>query len=80
MVGHITPEAIDGGTLALIKNGDEITIDADSREITLNVPKRELERRRRAWKKPAAKEKTGVLAKYSRLVSSASQGAVTDRV
>ena len=81
VVGHITPEAIDGGTLALIKNGDEITIDADSREITLNVPQREIERRKKAWKKPAAKEeKTGVLAKYSRLVSSASQGAVTDSV
>ena len=80
VVGHITPEAIDGGTLALIKNGDKITIDADSREITLNVPKREIEKRKKAWKKPAAKEKTGVLAKYSRLVSSASQGAVTDRV
>ncbi|MYH39628.1 MAG: hypothetical protein F4154_01330, partial [Candidatus Dadabacteria bacterium] len=51
-----------------------------SREITLNVPQRELARRKKAWKKPAAKEKTGVLAKYSRLVSSASQGAVTDRV
>ena len=80
VVGHITPEAIDGGTLALIKNGDEITIDAESREIALNVPQRELVRRKKAWKKPAAKEKTGVLAKYSRLVSSASQGAVTDRV
>ncbi len=80
VVGHITPEAIDGGTLALIKNGDEITIDADSRKITLNVPKREIEKRKKAWKKPAAKEKTGVLAKYSRLVSSASHGAVTDSV
>lgn len=80
VVGHITPEAVDGGALALIKNGDEITIDAESREITLNVPKREIDRRKKAWKRPAAKEKAGVLAKYSRLVSSASQGAVTDRV
>ncbi len=80
VVGHITPEATDGGTLALIKNGDEITIDAGSRKITLNVTRVELEKRKRAWKKPAPKEKTGVLAKYSRLVSSASQGAVTDRV
>ena len=80
VVGHITPEAIDGGTLALIKNGDEITIDAESREITLSVPKKELGRRKKTWKKPAAREETGVLAKYSRLVSSASQGAVTDGV
>ncbi|MCY3986736.1 MAG: dihydroxy-acid dehydratase, partial [Candidatus Dadabacteria bacterium] len=80
VVGHITPEAVEGGTLALIKNGDEIIIDAKSRKITLNVEEEELEKRKKAWKKPSAREKTGVLAKYSRLVSSASQGAVTDRV
>ena len=80
VVGHITPEAVEGGTLALVKNGDEITIDALKREITLKVSGKELRERKKLWKKPAEKEKTGVLAKYSRLVSSASQGAVTDRV
>ncbi len=80
VVGHITPEAVEGGTLALAKNGDEITIDALKREITLKVDEKELEKRRKLWKKPAEKEKSGVLAKYSRLVSSASEGAVTDRI
>ena len=80
VVGHITPEAVEGGTLALVKNGDEITIDALKREITLKVSGKELRARKNLWRKPAEKEKTGVLAKYSRLVSSASQGAVTDRV
>ena len=80
VVGHITPEAVEGGTLALVKNGDEITIDALKREITLKVSGKELRERKKLWKKPAEKEKTGVLAKYSRLVSSASRGAVTDRV
>ena len=80
VVGHITPEAVEGGTLALVKNGDEITIDALKREITLKVSGKELRERKKLWKKPAEKEKTGVLAKYSRLVSSASQGAVTDRI
>ena len=79
VVGHITPEAVDGGALALVKNGDEITIDAVKREITLKASKKELEKRKRLWKKPGEKEKSGVLAKYSRLVSSASHGAVTDR-
>ena len=80
VVGHITPEAAEGGALALVKNGDEITIDALKREITLKVSGKELRARKKLWKKPAEKEKTGVLAKYARLVSSASQGAVTDRV
>ena len=80
VVGHITPEAVEGGTLALVKNGDEITIDATKREITLKVSGKELWARKKLWKKPAEKEKAGVLAKYSRLVSSASQGAVTDRI
>ena len=80
VVGHITPEAVEGGTLALIKNGDEITIDALKREITLKVSGKELQARKKLWKKPGEREKTGVLAKYSRLVSSASEGAVTDRV
>ncbi|MEM7008678.1 MAG: dihydroxy-acid dehydratase, partial [Thermodesulfobacteriota bacterium] len=78
VVGHITPEAADGGIIAIVKNGDQITIDALKREINLNLPKAEIHRRLKAWKKPAPKEKRGVLAKYAKLVSSASEGAVTD--
>ena len=79
VVGHITPEAYEGGTIAVIKNGDSITIDANNREINVNISKAELKRRLDAWKKPKPKVSSGVLAKYSRLVSSASEGAVTDR-
>ena len=79
VVGHITPEASDGGVIAAVKNGDVITIDATKREINLKVSKAEIKRRLAAWKKPKPKEKRGVLAKYARLVSSASVGAVTDR-
>jgi dihydroxy-acid dehydratase len=79
VVGHITPEAFEGGAIALIEDGDQITIDATSREITLNVPADELERRRAAWRKPEPYATRGTLAKYARLVSSASLGAVTDR-
>ncbi len=78
VAGHITPEAVDGGVLAIVKNGDEINIDAKKREINLKISKAEIKRRLAAWKKPAPKEKRGVLAKYARLVSSASEGAVTD--
>lgn len=79
VVGHITPEAYDGGLIAIIKNGDRITIDAKKREINLNVSKAEIKRRLNVWKRPKPKETSGVLAKYARLVSSASDGAVTDR-
>ncbi len=79
VVGHITPEASDGGVIAVVKNGDVITIDAEKMEINLKVSKAEIKRRLDAWKKPKPKEKRGVLAKYARLVSSASEGAVTDR-
>ncbi len=78
VVGHITPEAAVGGPIALVKNGDPITIDADKREINLAVGKRELEKRRKAWKAPKPPYTSGVLHKYARLVSSASLGAVTD--
>jgi dihydroxy-acid dehydratase len=78
VVGHITPEAVDGGVIAIVKNGDVITIDAMKHEITLKIPKTEIKKRRASWKKPKPKEKRGVLAKYARLVSSASEGAVTD--
>ncbi len=63
----------------MVKNGDEITIDANKREVNLKVSKAEIKRRLQAWKKPKPKETAGVLAKYAKLVSSASDGAVTDR-
>ena len=78
VVGHITPEAAVGGPLALVKNGDEITIDAKKREMTLNVTKTELNKRKRAWKAPKTKYTRGVLSKYAKQVNSASKGAVTD--
>ena len=78
VVGHVAPEAFVGGPIALIKNGDSITIDAHERLIQLNVGKEELELRKAAWKKPSLKYKRGLLAKYSRLVTTASQGAITD--
>ncbi|WP_198411327.1 dihydroxy-acid dehydratase [Marinimicrobium alkaliphilum] len=78
VVGHITPEAIDGGPLALVEDGDTITIDAVNNTIELGVSDKELERRRRDWRPPQPRETRGVLAKYARTVSSASLGAVTD--
>jgi len=78
VVGHITPEAYLGGTIALIKNGDTITIDAEKRELTLEVPAKEIAKRRQAWKKPAPRYTRGVLAKYAAHVTTASLGAVTD--
>jgi len=79
VVGHVTPEAAVGGPLALVKNGDRITIDARARTIDLGVPPRELAARRRAWRPRKPAYTRGVLAKYARLVESASEGAVTDR-
>ena len=78
VVGHITPEAYVGGTIALVKNGDPITIDAEKRQITLDIPAKEIAARRKAWKKPAPRYTRGVLAKYAAHVTSASLGAVTD--
>ncbi len=78
VVGHITPEAHVGGPIALIKNGDTITIDAKKRAITLEISGAEMKRRRKAWKKPKPRYTKGVLAKYASQVSSASLGAVTD--
>jgi len=78
VVGHITPEAYDGGVIAVVKNGDTITIDAKRREIDLDVSKSELRKRLALWKKPRPREDKGVLAKYAKLVNSASEGAVTD--
>jgi len=78
VVGHITPEAYVGGPLALVKNGDQITIDASKREINLEVTAAELKKRRRLWKAPKPRYTRGVLAKYASAVTSASLGAVTD--
>jgi dihydroxy-acid dehydratase len=78
VVGHVAPEAAVGGTIAVIEEGDSITIDADARLLQLHVADSELERRRATWKPPAALYTHGVLAKYAKLVSSSSVGAVTD--
>jgi dihydroxy-acid dehydratase len=78
VVGHITPEAALGGPLALVKNGDRIVIDARERQVTLEVSPRQLAARRRVWRAPRVRYTRGVLAKYARLVGSASHGAVTD--
>jgi dihydroxy-acid dehydratase len=78
VVGHMSPEAALGGPLALVKTGDAITIDAQQREITLHVASAELKRRRKSWIAPRPYARRGALAKYSRQVSSASLGAVTD--
>jgi dihydroxy-acid dehydratase len=78
VVGHIAPEAAIGGPIALVQDGDEITIDAISREIRLNVAENALRERHGAWKAPEPYTRRGVLAKYARTVSSASRGAVTD--
>ena len=78
VVGHVAPEAAVGGTIALVEEGDPITIDAGRRLLQLDVPDSEIARRRAAWKAPAPKYTSGVLFKYAKLVSSASEGAVTD--
>jgi len=78
VIGHTTPEAFDGGPIAVVKNGDPITIDAGKRAITLGISTRELDARLRAWKQPRPRYTRGVLAKYAATVSSASEGAVTD--
>jgi dihydroxy-acid dehydratase len=79
VVGHITPEAFEGGPIALIENGDKITIDAETRQITVDVSDAELAERKTRWVRPESKYKRGVLAKYAKTVSSASEGAVTDK-
>ena len=80
VVGHLTPEAAVGGPIGVIRNGDPITIDAVRNELTLGIPARELQARLRAWKPRRAKETRGVLAKYAHTVTSASEGAVTDKL
>ena len=78
VVGHVAPEAAVGGTIALVEEGDAITIDAERRVLQLDVPDKEIARRRARWKPPVPKYTAGVLFKYAKLVSSASEGAVTD--
>lgn len=79
VVGHITPEAFDGGPIALVEDGDRISIDAETRQITVDVSDAELAERKTRWVRPESKYKRGVLAKYAKTVSSASEGAVTDK-
>jgi dihydroxy-acid dehydratase len=78
IIGHITPEAQDGGPIALIRDGDRITIDAHACELSVDLSDQELASRRAAWKPPAPKATSGVLGKYVRLVRSASEGCITD--
>ena len=78
VVGHVTPEAAVGGLIGLLRNGDPITIDAEKNELTLDLPEEEVQERLDSWSQPQPKEKRGVLAKYAKLVSSASKGAITD--
>jgi dihydroxy-acid dehydratase len=79
VVGHVSPEAALGGPLALVRDGDAITIDASRRTLSVAVPGAELARRKTEWMPPKPYAERGVLAKYAELVSSASLGAVTDR-
>lgn len=78
VVGHVSPEAFVGGVIALVKEGDSITIDAAQRLLQLNVSEDELEQRRASWQPPKPRYHRGVLAKYAKLVSTASRGAITD--
>jgi dihydroxy-acid dehydratase len=75
-VGHVSPEAAAGGPIALVRNGDKITIDIPTRKLTLHVPKAELARRKKTWKPRKPKVTTGWLARYAELVTSGATGAV----
>ena len=77
MIGHVSPEAQAGGPIATVREGDQIIIDLPNRKLTLEIPSPELDRRLKTWKPPASRYTTGIFAKYSRLFSSASKGAVT---
>jgi dihydroxy-acid dehydratase len=79
VVGHITPEAYTGGPLAIVEDGDPITIDAVKHKLTLDIPKDKIKKRLKKWKQPEPRYKRGVLAKYAATVRSASEGAVTDK-
>lgn len=77
MVGHVAPEAWVGGPIAFLKDGDRITIDADGKQLTVEIDDAEMGRRRKGWTRPEPRVSRGVLAKYARTVRSASEGAVT---
>ena len=78
VVGHVTPEAQQGGPIAIVEDGDEIVIDAESNQLTLNLQQAEIDARLARWQAPPLRYRRGVLAKYARAVNSASLGAVTD--
>lgn len=78
LIGHIVPEAQEGGPIGLVQDGDEITIDAESQELNFDVTEEELAERRKSWKAPALKHEKGTLFKYARFVKDASHGCVTD--
>ena len=77
MIGHIAPEAAVGGPIALVRDGDVIALDVEARDLSMRVSAEELARRGQEWKAPPPNYESGVMAKYARLVSSASRGAVT---
>jgi dihydroxy-acid dehydratase len=77
-IGHVAPEAVDGGPIALVRDGDRIVIDVNALTIDLDVPADELDRRRREWKLPQPRYTSGVLAKYARLAQGAERGAITE--
>jgi dihydroxy-acid dehydratase len=79
VVGHVAPEAFVGGPIALVREGDRITIDAHKQLLQVHVSDEEMTQRRVVWKQPAPRYTRGVMAKYVKLVSTASKGAVTDR-
>jgi dihydroxy-acid dehydratase len=79
VVGHITPEAIEGGTIALVQDGDKISIDAINNKLTLHISEEEMAQRRMNWKQPELKVKQGVLYRYAKCVASASEGCITDK-
>ncbi|MDO4223305.1 MAG: dihydroxy-acid dehydratase [Acinetobacter sp.] len=78
VIGHVTPEAYEGGPIGLVNNGDKISINAETREITLHISDEEMAERRKNWVKPAPKYKSGALAKFAKLAAGADKGAVTD--
>src|SRR3954453_14985407 len=77
MIAHVAPEAFNGGPIAAVREGDPITVDANRGVLALEIPAEEIQRRLSEWKAPALRYTTGVMAKYCKLVSSASEGAIT---
>jgi dihydroxy-acid dehydratase len=77
-IGHVAPEAVDGGPIAFVRDGDRIVVDVDAKTIDLDVEPAEIERRKAEWKLPEPRYTSGVLAKYARLASGAERGAITE--